>query len=260
MSLAMAWCCGTAASAETKGGDTEKVDANTYSAIRKIRKEIGLSNRTMAAMGCDHAAAKEVFKTLLLWYRVKEPYLHIAKRAKRRASEDLRKALQKIGMGPRDDKLVKSVPTLKAAIARTAKDYDDILKTGISAIEAKLSPAQKAVWATARANSGLPSRYRYVVNMTGAQAKALHVDRRTQARRLASAKTSAGRAAVTSEYKTRQSNVLLAAQKAAMAQAAENIRKNMSAVLKAEPKVLPIPDELKGPDPESLCLVEGTPP
>jgi len=252
MSLVMAWCCETAVIAKTKSGDTEKVDANTHSAIRTIRREIGLSSRTIAAMGCDQADAREALKTLLLWYRVKEPYFDMAKKAKRRARRDLQRALRKIGMGPRDEKLIKSVPTLKAAVARTAKDYDDIIKTAITAVEAKLSPAQKGLWATTKSNAKLHGRYRYAANMTAAQAKALHMARRTYARRLAAAKTPAAKAAATSEFKAKESNVFSAAQKAAMAQAAENIRKNMSAVSKAEREVFPLPDKLKMPEPEMM--------
>ena len=252
MSLVMAWCCETAVIAKTKSGDAEEVDGATYSAMGAIRREIQLSNRTIAAMGCDEAGAREILETLLLWCRVKEPYLDIAKKAKRRARRDLRLALQKIGMGPRDEKLIKSVPTLKAAVAGAAKDYDDIIKTAITAVEAKLPPAQKRLWATTKSNAKLHGRYRYAANMTAAQAKALHMARRAYARRLAAAKTPAAKAAVTSEFKAKESNVFSAAQKAAMAQAAENIRKNMSAVSNAEREVLPIQDELKAPEPEMM--------
>jgi len=255
MSLAVAWCCGTAVTADTKtsdtkGGDTEKVDANTYGAIQTIRREIGLSSRTIAAMGCDHAAAKEVLETLLLWYRVKEPYLYIAERGIRRARYDLREAVRKMGTGPRDEELFKSVPALKAAIPRAAKDYEDILKTGITAIEAKLSPVQKVHWATARANAKLPSGYREAAKITAPRIRPKRRRRPTYIRKVVPPKTSAGKAAVTSESKAKETNVLLAARKAAMAQVAENIRKNMSAVWKAEREVLPLPDELKEPEPD----------
>jgi len=249
MSLAMAWCCGPAVTAEPKGGDTEKVSAATYCGVRTIRSKIQLRNEAIAAMGCGKAVAGEVLEAILVWYEVKEPYLSIAKKAKIKAARDLRTGLQKIGMGKADDKLLKSVPALKAALARAIKDYDDIIKTAITAVEAKLSPAQKALWATARANANLHSRYRYVPNMTAAQAKALHVARRARARRMAAAKKPAARAAVAAEYKAWESNILTAAQKIAMAQAAENIRKNMQAVSKAESEVLPLPDELKAPEP-----------
>lgn len=249
VSLAVAWCSGTAVTAETKDGDAEKVDAATYCAIRTIRSKIKLRNETIAAMGCDQAAAREVLETLLLWYRVKEPYLNIAEKTRIRAARELRDVLQKIGMGPRDEKLIKSVPTLKAARIGALRDYNNILKTGITAVEAKLSPARKALWAAARANGGRYSRYRYATNITAAQVKALHQARRAYARKVASAKTSAGKAAVTSEFRTIENKVLSADQKAAMAQAAENIRKNMAAVSRAESKVLPLPDELKPPQP-----------
>jgi len=250
MLLAMVCCCGPAAAAETGGDGNETVDAATYCAIRAIRGKLQLRNETIAAMGCNESVAKGVFEALLAWYETKKTALATARKAKVKATRDLRLALQKIGMGKADDTLRKSIGTLKGALATATRQYADIIKTAITAVEAKLSTAHKTLWATARANAGVHGKYRHAPNLTAAQAKALHLARRTYSRKLAVAETADTRSSAATEYHTTEGNTLSADQKTAMAQAAANMRQNMPGVLKAQAEVLPLPDELKPPEPQ----------
>jgi len=237
---------GTAVAAEP-GQDTEseKIEAVTYCRIRDLREEICLRNEDLAAMGCTEANANAVFETLLGWYEAKKASLEAARETQRDAEKALRSALRRIGMGPRDENLIATVPALKAAVAQARAQRKTIVESAIAAVEAKLTSAQKGVWTIARANASLPSAYRYTPGMTPGQVKTLHRASRTRSRKLAVARTKAQRSDATSVFNAVETDTLTGAQKTAIAAAKANMRQNMPGVLKAFAEVLPLPDDLK---------------
>jgi len=230
-------------------GSGGEIDVAAYTGMRRLRKAVDLSNETLAAMGCSESNAVEVLEALLGWHQTNSTAIEANRKAKIKAAKDLRLALRKVGMGPRDETLLGKIPSLKAALAAAVKQRSDLLKTAVGAAESKLSAAGKGVWATVRRNAALPSKYRYAPSLTEAQIKALHLANRTCARRLAAAKDSAGRTAAASQLAAAEDSTLSAVQKTAITAARTNITQNMPAAVKATETVMPIPAALKEIEP-----------
>ena len=239
-------CCGIVSSSEALRAEAaaDKIDVATYTGMSRLRKAVHLRNETLAAMGCGESDATKVLEALLGWYGSNKTAVEANRQASIQAGKALRLALRKIGMGPKNETLIASVPALKAALATATKQRNDLVKAAIAATEAQLSASQKGVWETARKNMALPSKYRYASSLTAAQAKALHVARRTYARRLAAAKGAAAKAAVTQQFNTAEGRILAGGQKTAMSAAQTNTATKMAGAIKASQTVTPMPAEL----------------
>ncbi len=222
----------------------DKIDVATYTGMSRLRKAIDLDNETLAAMGCSESEATAALNVLLGWYVSNKAEIAANRQASIQATKALRLALRKIGMGPRDEGLIAKIPSLKAAVAASVKQRNDLSEAAIKAVAAKLSTSQKSVWMTARNNAGLPSKYRYVASLTADQAKALHRANRTYARRLASARGTTAKAAASQQFQTEESKVLASGQKTAMTTARTNASEKIAGAIKASKIVMPMPAEL----------------
>jgi hypothetical protein len=222
----------------------DKIDVETYVNMSRLRETVGLGAETLAAIGCSESQATIALDGLLTWYGSNKTAIAANRQANAQAVKALRAALRKISLGPKNQSLIAGVPALKAAVAATLKQRSDLVKAAIEAVEAKLPAAQKSVWATARKNMALRSKYRYATSLTAAQAKALHVANRAYARRLASAKGSSARASVTQKFKTAEADILNESQKTAIAAARTNASAKLADAVKASKTVMPMPAAL----------------
>jgi hypothetical protein len=255
-------CCGIVANSDAVAAEptADKIDVATYTGMGRLRNAIHLDNATLAAMGCSESETTTVLQGLLSWYGSNKAAIAANRAAKIQAKKALRLALRKISIGPKNETLIATVPTLKAALATATKQQNDLMKAAITATESKLTTAQKGVWATVRKNIALPSKYRYAGSLTAVQIKALHVANRSYARRLASAKGATAKAAVTQQFKTAEGKVLAAAQATAMTAAKTNTSAKIAGVIKATETVMPMPAELKKElelDPDEAVLKDA---
>jgi hypothetical protein len=224
-------------------GDAAKLDAETYCAVQALRQKLCLTNEDLAAMGCSKECAENVLGTLVTWYQAKKAELASVPKAKTR--RELRAAMTRFNVGPRDEKLIAQLPTLKKAYADALKQGLQIEGTAVTAVEMVLPDAQRRMWQDARKNLGVPSAYRFVPNLETRQVAAL------RGRPLAGDFVNGPNAAAPAAEDA--SAILSSMQQEAAATARANAARCMPGVLSASENVLPVPPELKprliGPGP-----------
>ncbi len=223
----------------------ETLDTAARTRIDALRSRLRLGNSDLAALGCTRVNAKEALGALLTWYRTNGAALATAEKAEATAKAALDAALQKVRIGPRNETLLARLPTLKSAYANALRQRYDLVKTIVPALEAKLSASQKSLWRAARRNGGLPARYRYVPEITAAQAKALRVAQRTRVRLLAAAKTGAEMKAAEAGMTAAEQRTLSASQRETIATTKANLRQLRTEVEAASRETFPATTEAR---------------
>lgn len=171
----------TPASAQTT--PVEATDPVVYSKVQKLRRELALTNGDLAAMGCTQAQAESILTALKSWYETNTAALTQADASVRTAQRNLRGAMRKHHVGPRDEALIASLPGLRSAVATAETNRKAAIDAAIPTIAGHIPSGQSTTWATARANVDRHSDLRYMPNVTDEQAadyeKALRKRRRT---------------------------------------------------------------------------------
>ncbi len=237
---------------EATGGETAAaqeggLDRATRDRIRGLRRQLGLANEDLAALGCSQVDAKEVLGALRTWYETNEAALASARAAEATAKAALRDALRKVRIGPRDQALLTRLPALKTAYGSALRQRYDLVKTAVPAVEAKLTASQKSLWRAVRKSSGLPRKYRYVPDITTAQSQTLRVAHRTRVRLLAAAKTGAEMKAAEAAFAGTEQRTLSAGQREAIATAKANVRLLLAGVEAASKETFPVATTVESP-------------
>lgn len=149
------------------------MDSLKFSRLQRLRAELALTGRDLAAMGCARADAEGVLTTLSTWYDQNSGALDQAESADSQATRNLQDAVTKINVGPRDETLLSRLPALQQGVSAARLGRQQLTDSAATAISSRLTPAQALVWATARTNAIYPERYRYAANLDPGKMAAL---------------------------------------------------------------------------------------
>lgn len=218
----------TPASAQTS--PAEEIDPVVYSAVQRLRRELALTNRDLAAMGCTQAQAEATLNALKDWYETNAAALGRAKANVRSAERDLRMAMKRYYQGPRDEALIASLPGLRSAVSATQARRKATIDAAIPTVQPHLPSGQSTLWATARANTKRHSDLRYIANLTDQTSS--QYESTLRKRRRAGESTDAV-----------QQRVLAVSQRTEVTTVRDRINTNLPGVLAAEEAVLPAPLE-----------------
>lgn len=199
--------------------------------VERLREGLCLTNRDLAAIGCDEASAEHVLTAVRSWYESNKATLTASRQAEAQMRIALRQAMRRISVGPQDDVLLASLPRLQADLAEAAATRLNSEESVIPTVNRLLTLVQQEVWLTARQNSAVPLRYRYVRGLTSEQAEQL-------------------RAAIppsgdeSTSVIAAESGVLSMDQRNEINAAEDKIRLYSGGTTKVQQSVLPVPEEL----------------
>jgi len=213
--------------------ETREIDRQLYERVSSIRQELHLTNRDLAAMGCDQTTAERVLEAAKSWCESSYSQLLQQDAVVIAAERDLRQAMRQINMGPRDQRVVDSLPQLREAVGNAKKQRREFLATAEMQITAPLDFNARRIHETIQANAHLPGRLRYAEDLTSEQVQQLRKIARDAARN------------TLTDRQTKEQQVLQFSQSQAIDQAKANLGSRMQAVVAAEQNVLPMPAELK---------------
>lgn len=144
--------------------------------LQQLRNQLCLTNRDLAAMGCDQEQAEVVLEVMRNWYETNQARLAELQHTERAARQALRAALQEVAAGPTEERPeppVHEIPALQKALFSAQRDQQTGSQSAVSAIEPLLSSSQREIWRTARKNIAAPARYRHVPDLEPNQVQAL---------------------------------------------------------------------------------------
>ncbi len=91
-------------------------EAVAWCTIRSLRADLHLSSNDLAALACSETQAETVLTRLVSWYNTNRETLTARRAALHAARCALRETQQKIRIGPRNEGLIASIPTLGSAV------------------------------------------------------------------------------------------------------------------------------------------------
>jgi hypothetical protein len=233
-----------ASSPETPATQTSQVlDIPTYSRIQDIRKRVGLTNRDLAALGCDQDQATTVLNQIVQWYQSNQTQLTTAESTESAAHEAYDEAVVRVNTGPRSQEALDQIGPSRQAYLTAAAQHTTIYNGVIGAVSSVLSSAQAQSWQTARANGGLPERYRYIPELNGETMAQLQ---------FALSKYGEGSPQAQSLEQT-----IDGGSASAIGAVESNIQNNLNAVIAAEGQVLPLPTQLAIAPPQRIAPGQG---
>lgn len=151
----------------------EPAEIAAYSQVQRLRVELAMSNADLAAMGCTQTQAKALLDSLLAWTKTNLTQLQQADEQVRSTRSQLRQAMQKIHIGPRNQTLIGQVPKLKQNYATALASRQQKYESAVNTLKTSLSAEQIGIWQAARANKEKYARYRYAPGLSQDQSKAL---------------------------------------------------------------------------------------
>ncbi len=156
--IAAAWGDGAA---RAQGSAEAALDPVLLQRVDDVREHLALTAMDMAAMGVGRDQAVMVLGDLRSWVESNLQAIERSEQAVLEAQRQLRQTQQSIRVGPRDEQQIRRVPTLISEVATANQAKAALLDSAANAVATRLSAEQSAVWQTARANTGVPLRYRY---------------------------------------------------------------------------------------------------
>ncbi|KKL47594.1 hypothetical protein LCGC14_2333980, partial [marine sediment metagenome] len=237
---------GTARAAEPAGGkQAPPLDHLGYARIAALRRSLQLDRRYLAAMGCDRARGEAVLLAVLRWYRSNADRLRAAELAANQAEFALDQARRqaRAAKSAQGAKAQALLPAAHAGQAAAASRVGAVKQTLISAVEAKLTSAQRQSWRGMRAAVKVGGRgdWLYAPELTAEQAKTLRDAETSRRRALRADRASAKRAAVEASFRGQVAKILSKSQRAAVAAAQGRAVSRGRDIWMAERKVLPAP-------------------
>lgn len=207
----------------------EPVDPWVYDRLRSIRQEQALTNTDMASIGLGLDESKAVLNTLKTWVEQNREQLESKDLAVLQARRELQLAQRSVRVGPRDEEVIRSLPGLEAELSNAVTSLQNLHEDAGKSIEGQLTAGQRSAWRAAKSNlaAGVPSRYRFAVNLTEAQLM-----------RINEAMSNRSTDPTRSKFADADQE-LSASQSQAVVAARANQTSNMEAVLQAEEEVLP---------------------
>ncbi len=209
---------------------THALDPATYTAVRKLRHELALTNSDLAAMGCSQADAERVLGALLVWYQSNKDSLEAKERLIRQDTRRLRELRRKIQIGTRDTSVARDVAALREQLVEKMAERKQLVEAAIPTVRNAVSVEQASYHESAIANQGLARELRFAPGLSKSQIEGISVVRNNN------------------QFQTEMDRVLTYGQKLAIQQAAINQREKIRGAQLAERNVLPMPSQLLGED------------
>lgn len=217
----------------------ETVDPWVLGRTQDIRRELALTNDDLASMGLGLDDSKAALTSLKTWVEQNREQLEAKDLAILQARREIQLAQRSIRVGPRDEAVIRRLPSLEESLADAATSLQELHEGAGKSIEGGLSNDQRAAWQTAKANlaAGVPSRYRYAASLS-----------ETQRTRIKEALSQRSTDPTRSKFAGADQE-LSAFQNRAVVAARANQASNMEAVLQAEEETLPqeIPTQVELP-------------
>ena len=148
-------------------------DPAVYTRLVALRRELALTDRDLAAQGQSPDGAAAVLGTLVTWVQNNRDGLKSADAAVQLAKRSLQDASRRVNVGPKDDGVIASLPTLQMNHEAALAARQQVLAGAVSAVNAQLTGDQQTLWTAARTNTKLPDSVRYVANLSAAQIQLL---------------------------------------------------------------------------------------
>ena len=229
------------AEAQAAADPPKPVDPYLWTRVQKLRRELSLSNRDLAAMGCDEASATAVLETMKTWCTTNQAALDQLHRDTLLAKAAQRETVRKINVGPApgsdpDPSLVNTLRDQQQTLSKLGEQRKTLLDHLVAQVETKLDTTQQHTWQAARQNAGMPGSFDYTPDLSDPQRQAIAA--RLKADRT---KTDRGTAALESAL----TQELTWPQIQAVDTAKQNITLKAAAVRNAEAKALPTPAVLQ---------------
>ncbi len=227
----------------------QNFDHAMYSQVKTIQNAIGLSDETLAAMGCNQEKAETVLTQIKQWCQVNAQQVQAAKQQQIQAQRKVQTLLKQINMGanPRNSQVgqvtrpqanteaMQALPEANREAMTKAKAYSDLMNHAKQTIKNQLNSMQNKVWDTALKNRNLSRELRYVPDMGQTQHQAIGKIKKEERQRQ-KIKRNGG---TINTFETRQTvkDVLSYSQKQEASQCETNVVVHRNGIVKAAAKV-----------------------
>lgn len=222
--------------AQAQASEPQPIDPYLYTRVQKLRQELSLTNRDLAAMGYTEESARLLLDNLKTWCSTNQVALDRHHRAEIKAKVALREAIRQINTSTLDDRVSDVLPGLQDDLKALHEQRQTSQDTLVAQIESRMDTNQLKIYQSARANTGLPSQLRYAPDLTDEQRLTFYTQLTDRSRR-------GSRSQVLADE-------LTLSQKQGTDSVGLNTTSKARYVRNAEATVLPVPDVLK-PDVES---------
>lgn len=216
--------------AQAQPAEPQPIDPYLYTRVQKLRQELALTNRDLAAMGFTQESATVLLESIKTWSVSNKIAFDQNMSDEIRFKAALRETTHLINAGSPDIDLAHALPLLQndlAALYEQGKARHDAL---IAQLESGMNASQRKTWQSARKNAGLPIELRYTSDLTDQQLQAI-------------------RDKLHSTIQTSLSNVindtLTIDQRQAISAVRVNMAERIEMISDAEDIVLPTPDILR---------------
>ncbi len=208
---------------------------DTYSRVERVRREAGLGNQDLAALGLSRTDTEAVMARLVEWCEANKAGITRAKAAVTTAKRELREQQRLVRIGEASERQLTDAGGKAKAVVDAEQAYTDLMKAGaLHALQApEIAPGTSTTWQRASGLKGMAkTELRYAEGM--------------DADRLAYLETEAER------QKAELSEVMSYKEKQACQAVRDRMKASMPGVLLAESLALPLPPELR----DELLLLE----
>ncbi|MEM9109394.1 MAG: hypothetical protein AAGC72_05170 [Planctomycetota bacterium] len=217
-----------AAQAEDPAQPSELAEL-TYSRVHELRRQNGLENKDLAALGLTQSETSAVLTRLVQWCETNEAAITSARQAVITAKRNLREQQRLVRVGQASERQKSDADGKAQALADAEHAYASLLNNGaVNAIEAPgIDLAKASRWqAGSLLSDRLDHELRLIPGMDTGRAGMLE----SESARLGTA----------------VEDVLLPSEQRALQSLRETRRSSMAGVLVAEAVVLPVPEGLRG--------------
>jgi len=120
-------------------------EAVAWCAIRRLRADLHLSTDDLAALACSEPQAETILSRLVSWYNTNRETLTARRAALHTARRALGQAQQKIRIGPRNETLIASIPTLGSAVTGARQALGSTLNSAATSACSSLTSGQRSI-------------------------------------------------------------------------------------------------------------------
>ncbi|MCL2639642.1 MAG: hypothetical protein FWD53_02240 [Phycisphaerales bacterium] len=200
-----------------------------YEKVQSLRLELALGSQDLSALGVSMGSAQQILSAIKSFAESSVEAMAAADAAEQAAYRHLAEAQRKVNVGPRDEGVLSSIPTLREHYLSAKAQRGAVLGDLVNQVNGLLTTDQRAMWHAARSSSvdgvAAPGQFRYVAGLTGEQVRQLDLLARREG---------------ASGLQTAASRVLSGGQMSQAQQALTNMQVSASAVALAERQVLPL--------------------
>lgn len=149
----------TSAPISERGGElANPLDARTYTRVQSLRREAGLTNEDLATLDMDTTQAEAVMTGLLGWVEQNQARLDAAEAKQRVADRELRELQRRINVGPRDERLIRSMKSKTEAAHQALEERQSLNREAARQALAVVRSDQKTMWEAVHGTPQTPGR------------------------------------------------------------------------------------------------------